>query len=69
MKEKYSELIKDIATIIADQERENYLLKMELENVKSQLEYCERQRELAENDLEDVVARNACKCMEDKCNA
>ena len=69
MKEKYSELIKDIATMIADQDRENYLLKMELENVKAQLEHCERQRAAAEAQLEDVVARNACKCMEGKCNA
>ena len=69
MNEKYSELIKDIATMIADQDRENYLLKMELENVKAQLEHCEKRRELAENALEDYVARDAIKCAEGKCNA
>lgn len=35
--DKYKELIKDIAEIIADQGRENFLLKHELEKTKAQL--------------------------------
>ena len=69
MIEKYSEVIKGIANVIADQDRENFLLKMELENVKAQLEHCEKQRAAAEAQLEDYVARHACKCKEGNINA
>lgn len=35
--DKYTELIKDIATLIADTNRENFLLKCELRDTKQQL--------------------------------
>lgn len=35
--DKYKQLINDIAEIIADQGRENFLLKHELEKTKAQL--------------------------------
>ena len=41
MNEKYNELIKDIACIIADAERENFLLRCELEETRAQLEKAE----------------------------
>ena len=50
--DKYKELLKDIATIIADAHRENFLLSSELERVKGQLE-------AAETKIEDIVARQA----------
>lgn len=34
---KYDELLKDIARLIADANRENFLLKCELSNTKEQL--------------------------------
>lgn len=69
MAEKYSEFIKGIARVIAEQDTENFLLKMELENVKAQLAHCEKQRAAAEAQLEDIVARNACNCEEGNVNA
>lgn len=50
--DKYTELLKDIATIIADAHREKFLLSCELEKVKAQLSRAEEQ-------LEDAVALNA----------
>lgn len=35
--DKYNELLKDIATLIADTNRENFLLKCELNRTKEQL--------------------------------
>ena len=35
--DKYTELIKDIARLIVDTERENFLLKCELDTVKAEL--------------------------------
>lgn len=61
MAEKYSEFIKGIASVIAEQETANILLKMELENVKSKLEHCERERAAMEAQIEDIIARNAIK--------
>lgn len=61
MEEKYSEFIKGIARVIAEQETANILLKMELENVKSKLEHCERERAAMEAQIEDIIARNAIK--------
>lgn len=39
--DKYKELIKEIATIITDQARENYLLKHDLEKTRAQLHAAE----------------------------
>lgn len=39
--DKYTELLKDIATLIADTHRENFLLKCELQQAQKQLEASE----------------------------
>lgn len=49
--EKYTELIKDIARLIVDADRENILLKCDLERTKQQLAKAEEQ-------LETVVAKH-----------
>lgn len=50
--DKYTELIKDIARLIADTDRENFLLKSELSRANQMIAAAEEQ-------LEAVVARNA----------
>lgn len=40
--EKYKEMIKDIATLIADTDRENFLLKCQLEETQKQLAAAEQ---------------------------
>lgn len=50
--DKYNQLLLDIARLIVDTDRENFLLKTDLERVKGQLE-------VAEEQLETVVAKNA----------
>ena len=70
--DKYNELLKDIARMIADTDRENFLLKCDLENTKAQLAAAEdriaraeRKRADAEEQLETVVAKNAIKMMQE----
>lgn len=62
--DKYNALLRDIAAIIANADRDNFLLKCELERVKGQLA-------AAEDQLETVVAKRAAEMMqeEDKANA
>lgn len=50
--DKYNQLLLDIARLIADTDRENFLLKTDLERVKGQLSAAEEQ-------LETVVAKSA----------
>lgn len=57
MNEKYTELIKEIAGIITDGERERYFLKAELAETKEMLERAEQYIEQLENRLN--------KCAED----
>ena len=45
--DKYTELLKDIARLIADTDRENFLLRSDLERVKGQLSAAEEQLETA----------------------
>lgn len=54
--DKYKELLRDIATMIADANRENFLLNAELERTKQQLAE-------AEERLETVVAKRAVEMM------
>lgn len=50
--DKYTQLLKDIATIIADTERENFLLRSELERTKICLAETEEK-------MTSAIARNA----------
>ena len=52
MNEKYTDLIKEIAGIISDGERERYLLSAELERTKAKLD-------AAEAKIEELVAAHA----------
>lgn len=54
--DKYNQLLLDIARLIADTDRENFLLKADLERVKGQLSAAEEQ-------LETAVASAAVKMM------
>lgn len=70
--DKYNELLKDIARMIADTDRENFLLKCDLENAKAQLAAAEdriaraeKQKAAAEEQLETVVAKQAIKMMQE----
>lgn len=48
--DKYTELLKDIATLIADTNRENFLLKCELNRTKEQLASAESKIALAKGE-------------------
>lgn len=48
--DKYTELIKDIANLIADTNRENFLLKCELRDTKQQLAEAEGKIALSEEE-------------------
>lgn len=75
--DKYNELIKDIARLIADTNRENFLLKCELDAVKAELasrdavvaaaeaeiERKDQKIAAAEEQLETVVAKQAVEMM------
>lgn len=50
--DKYTELLKDIATLIADTNRENFLLKCDLEKTKNQLNAAEAKISAREAELE-----------------
>lgn len=70
--DKYNQLLLDIARMIVDTDRENFLLKCDLENAKAQLEAAEdritraeKQRAAAEEQLETVVAKQAIKMMQE----
>lgn len=70
--DKYNELLKDIARMIADTDRENFLLKCDLENAKAQLAAAEdriaraeKEKAIAEEQLETVVAKQAIKMMQE----
>ena len=54
--DKYTALIKDIARLIVDADRENFLLKCDLERAQSQIASMEEQ-------LENAVAKNAAAMM------
>lgn len=54
--DKYTELLRDIARLIVDTDRENFILKADLERTKQQLAH-------AEDQLETVVAKNAAEMM------
>lgn len=54
--DKYTELLKDIARLIVDADRENFLLKSELSRTRTMLAGMEQQ-------LETVVAENAVNMM------
>lgn len=68
--DKYNELLRDIAAIIANTDRDNFLLKAELERVKGQLDAAEertaraeKRAAAAEDQLETVVAKRAAEMM------
>lgn len=68
--DKYNELLRDIAALIANTDRDNFLLKCELERVKGQLDAAETRADLAdkraaaaEDQLENVVAKRAAEMM------
>lgn len=76
--DKYTELLKDIARLIVDTDRENFLLKTDLEFAKSQIAAAEeriaraeKEKAAAEEQLETVVAKRAAEMMwqEDKADA
>lgn len=56
--DKYTELLKDIARLIVDADRENFLLKCELDGTKQKLA-------AAEDQLETVVAKRAVEMMQE----
>lgn len=64
--DKYTELLKDIARLIADTERENFLLKSDLTRANQQLVAAEKKIAARETELEcanerisDLVAAKA----------
>lgn len=64
--DKYNELLRDIAAIIANTDRDNFLLRAELERVKGQLDAAEeraaqadKRAAAAEDQLETAVAKRA----------
>ena len=64
--DKYNELLRDIAALIVNTDRDNFLLKCELERVKGQLDAAEERADRAdkraaeaEDQLETVVAKRA----------
>lgn len=70
--DKYNQLLLDIARLIADKDRENILLKYDLENAEAQLKAAEdriaraeKERAAAEEQLETVVAKQAIKMMQE----
>lgn len=56
--DKYNELLRDIARLIADTDRENFLLKCELDGTKQRLAAAEEQ-------LETVVAKRAVEMLQE----
>lgn len=71
--DKYNQLLLDIARLIADTDRENFLLKCDLENTKDQLAaaedriaHAEKRRAAAEDQLEHVVAERAVEMMKEE---
>ena len=76
--DKYTELLKDIAKLIAETDRENFLLKYDLEKAEKQLNAAEAKIKAREAELEcanerisDLVAVKAVAMMaeEEKLNA
>lgn len=70
--DKYTELLKDIARVIADTDRESILFKYELKNAEAMLEAAEekikrKDAELAaaHEQIETLVAKNAVKMMQE----
>lgn len=71
--DKYNQLLLDIARLIADTDRENFLLKCDLENTKDQLAAAEdriaraeKEKAFAEEQLENVVAERAVEMMKEE---
>lgn len=71
--DKYNQLLLDIARLIADTDRENFLLKCDLENTKAQLAaaedriaHAEKRQAAAEDQLERVVAERAVEMMKEE---
>lgn len=70
--DKYNQLLLDIAHLIADTDRENILLKYDLQNTKEQLAAAEdriaraeKEKAVAEEQLETVVAKQAIQMMQE----
>lgn len=70
--DKYEQLLKDIARLIADTDRENIILKYDLENTKAQLEAAESKIKCKDADLtaaydkiETLVAKQAIQMMQE----
>ena len=70
--DKYNQLLLDIARLIADTDRENILLKYDLQNTKEQLAAAEdriaraeKEKAVAEEQLETVVAKQAIQMMQE----
>lgn len=59
--DKYTELLKDFAKLIADTDRENFLLKHELDVTKQKLAAAE----VEAKSLEDDIAKLICKFSEE----
>lgn len=56
--DKYTELLRDIARLIVDTDRENFILKADLERTKQQLAH-------AEDQIETVVAKRAAEMLQE----
>lgn len=56
--DKYTTLLTDIATLIADQNRENYFLKHELDGVKKELEAAEGKISRYESAVRNYIKEN-----------
>lgn len=57
--DKYTELLKDFARIIADTDRENFLLKHDLDVTKQKLAKAEAEIESLENSIAKMIVRVA----------
>lgn len=71
--DKYNQLLLDIARLIADTDRENFLLRSELVRAQEQLEAAEdriaranKEKAVAEEQLESVVAERAVEMLKEE---
>lgn len=71
--DKYNQLLLDIARLIADTDRENFLLKSELERTNEQLaaaedriERAQKEKAVAEEQLERIVAEQAVEMLKEE---
>ena len=55
--DKYTEMLKDFARLIADTDRENFLLKHELDVTKKKLEKAEAEIEQLQEGIAKVIVR------------